>query len=168
MSNANDFVIEKGILQRYMGTDIHVIVPDGVKAIGNYTFRRYDEIRSVQLPASVTKIGDYAFQDCIALEQINIPENVKSIGAEAFRNCRGLKNIVFSGEPEKIGLLAFFGCWKLVQNPPAQLQDFFARMREGKLTADEGKKLYQFSKAKGVATLKEFDGVSMLAWDGTK
>ena len=95
MSNANDFVIEKGSLQRYRGTDIHVIVPDGVKTIDNYAFRRYNEIRSVQLPESVTKIGEYAFQDCIALEQINIPENVKSIGAEAFRNCRGLKNIVF-------------------------------------------------------------------------
>ena len=168
MSNANDFVIEKGSLQRYRGTDIHVIVPDGVKTIDNYAFRRYNEIRSVQLPESVTKIGEYAFQDCIALEQINIPENVKSIGAEAFRNCRGLKNIVFSGVPEKMGLLAFYGCWKLIENPPEQLRDFLARMREGKLTLEEGKKLYQFSKAKSVATIKEFDGVSMLAWDGTK
>lgn len=168
MSNTNDFVIERGTLERYLGSDVHVVVPDGVKNIGNYAFRRHNEIRSVQLPESITKIGDYAFQDCVALEQINIPEKVKNIGNEAFRNCRKLKTVTFAGEPEKIGLLAFFGCWSLVQNTPVPLQDFFSRMQEGKLTLEEGKKLYQFSKAKGVATVKEFDGVSMLAWDGTK
>ena len=168
MSNASDFVIERGILKRFMGTDTHVIVPDGVKAIGNYAFRRCQKICSVQLPDSVTKIGDYAFQDCTALEQINIPAAVESIGAEAFRNCRQLQKVTFAGNPEEIGLLAFYGCWKLIENTPEPLQDFIARMRDGKLTSEEGKKLYTFSKAKGVATIKEFDGVSMLAWDGTK
>ena len=160
MSNTNDFVIERGTLERYLGSDVHVVVPDGVKNIGNYAFRRHNEIQSVQLPESITKVGDYAFQDCVALEQINIPEKVKNIGNEAFRNCRKLKTVTFAGEPEKIGLLAFFGCWSLVQNTPVPLQDFFSRMQEGKLTLEEGKKLYQFSKAKGVATVKEFDGVS--------
>lgn len=104
MSNASDFVIERGILKRFMGTDTHVIVPDGVKAIGNYAFRRCQKICSVQLPDSVTKIGDYAFQDCTALEQINIPAAVESIGAEAFRNCRQLQKVTFAGNPEEIGL----------------------------------------------------------------
>ena len=168
MSNASDFIIERGILERYSGRDAHVVVPDEVKTIGSYAFQRRDDILSVQLPDSVTKISDNAFKNCIALEQINLPANVKTIGTEAFRNCRKLQTVSFAGEPEKIGLLAFYGCWKLVQNTPASLQAFFARMQAGELTLEEGKKLYQFSKAKDVATIKEFDGISMLDWDGTK
>ena len=168
MSNLNDFVVEKNILKRYTGKDPYVEVPDGVKSIDSYAFQRNANIRAVRLPDSVTKINDKAFSGCISLEEINIPEKVKTIGSEAFRNCRHLQNIVFFGEPEKIGLLAFWGCWKLVKNTPPLLQEFFANMKEGKMTLEEGKNLYVFSKAKGTATIKEFNGVSMQAWDGTK
>lgn len=165
MSNASDFVINKGVLEFYTGSDIHVIVPDKVKTISDYTFRRRDNVRSVQLPDSVTKIGDFAFADCTSLEQINIPVNVKTIGAEAFRNCVHLQNVVFSGEPEKIGALAFYGCWKLagnMQNLIPAVQDFFIRMQNGKMTMDEGKLLYSFSKTKGAATVKDFQNVSLI------
>ena len=163
MSNANDFVIERGSLERYMGNDVHVAVPDKVKTISSYAFQRNTDIRSVQLPDSVTKISDEAFKDCIALERINIPEGVKIIGTEAFRNCRRLQEITFAGAPEKVGLLAFFGCWKLAAGTagfPEQVQQFFTRMSMGEISLDEAKKLYVFSKAKGVATVKEFQGVA--------
>ena len=164
----NEFVVERGTLERYLGKEVHVVVPDKVKTIGSYAFQRHSEILSVQLPGSVTKISDSAFKDCVSLQSIKIPENVKTIGAEAFRNCRQLDTITFAGAPEKIGLLAFFGCWKLAKNAPALLQDFFVRMRAGNVDGEEGKKLYHFSKAKGVASIKEFDGVNMLTWDGNK
>lgn len=168
MSNVSDFVIERNILKRYLGKDPHVVVPDGVKTIDTYAFRRNASIRTVHLPDSVVKISDRAFQDCVALEQINISQNVKTIGEEAFRNCRSLGDVAFAGEVESMGLLAFFGCWKLAQNESAPLRDFFDRMRAGCLTLEEGKNLYVFSKSKGTATVKEFNGVSMQAWDGTK
>lgn len=171
MSNANEFVIESGILKRYLGSDVHVIIPDQVKTIGNYAFGRRDEIYSVQLPESVTKISDNAFRDCTALEKINIPAKVKTIGAEAFRNCRALQKVVFGGTPEKIGVLAFYGCWKLVANKadfPENVQQFFTRMELGEVALDEAKKLYGFSKAKGVASIKEFQGVYWIsAGNGT-
>ena len=151
MSNANEFVIESGILKRYLGSDVHVIIPDQVKTIGNYAFGRRDEIYSVQLPESVTKISDNAFRDCTALEKINIPAKVKTIGAEAFRNCRALQKVVFGGAPEKIGVLAFYGCWKLVANKadfPENVQQFFTRMELGEVALDEAKKLYGFPKRK--------------------
>ena len=147
MSNANEFVIESGTLKRYLGSDVHVIIPDQVKTIGNYAFWRRDEICSVQLPDSVTKISDDAFRDCITLEQINIPANVKTIGAEAFRNCRRLQKVIFSGIPEKIGVLAFYGCWKLAGKTadfPEAVQQFFSRMELGEVSLDEAKKLYSF------------------------
>ena len=99
MSNASEFVITRGTLERYLGSDIHVIVPDHVKTIGSHAFYRNRTIRSVELPASVTKIAEEAFQDCVSLKQINIPESVKSIGAGAFRNCRELENLSFAGVP---------------------------------------------------------------------
>ena len=108
MSNASDFIIENGVLKRFIGTDTHVTVPDGVTVISNYAFQRYPPICSVQLPNGITQIGDYAFQDCTALEEINIPSTVESVGAEAFRNCRQLKKLTFTGKPKKIGVSLYF------------------------------------------------------------
>ena len=166
MSNASDFVIERGILKYYRGTEALVDVPDKVKAIGSNAFWKNAAIRSVQLPESVTKIGEQAFKNCMALEQVNIPENVKSIGAEAFWNCGNLCRVDFAGNPEKIGLLAFYGCWKLAQDTSIQpLRDFMTRMRLGELLQEEARALYQFSKAKGVASVKEFQNVSFREGD---
>lgn len=38
MSSARDFVIERGILKRYLGADAYVEVPDKVKTVDSYAF----------------------------------------------------------------------------------------------------------------------------------
>ena len=38
MSNANDFVIETGVLKKYVGPGADVIIPDSVKTIGDDAF----------------------------------------------------------------------------------------------------------------------------------
>lgn len=39
MSNTNDFFISRGVLMKYTGSDVHVIVPDKVKMIDSYAFQ---------------------------------------------------------------------------------------------------------------------------------
>ena len=38
MSNANDFVIKNGVLEKYNGHDAEVMIPDGVTTIGDEAF----------------------------------------------------------------------------------------------------------------------------------
>lgn len=64
MSNASDFVIENGILKKYIGPGGDVVIPKGV-----------------------TEIEMKAFADCRALTGIDIPDGVSMIGREAFSGC---------------------------------------------------------------------------------
>ena len=36
----DDFIIENGVLKKYVGKDKYVVVPDGVKQIKNEAFRK--------------------------------------------------------------------------------------------------------------------------------
>ena len=57
----SDFIIEDGVLTKYVG-------PGG----------------DVVLPKQIRKIGMFAFQDCIGLESVVIPQQIESIGLQAF------------------------------------------------------------------------------------
>ena len=61
MSNTSDFIIENGVLKKYVGPGGDVVIPEGV-----------------------TSIADHAFFHCRPLERIVIPDSVTNIGALAF------------------------------------------------------------------------------------
>ncbi len=73
MNNRNDFVIENGVLKKYIGSGGDVVIPDAVTAIGKEAFDCCDDFKSVIIPTSVTKIGDCAFSFCKSLTAITIP-----------------------------------------------------------------------------------------------
>ena len=61
MSNANDFVIENGVLVAYNGSDSHMVIPEGVTAIAPKLLSGKSNVTSVTIPPSVTEIGWDAF-----------------------------------------------------------------------------------------------------------
>ena len=79
-----DFIIEDGVLVRYVGEESDVVIPEGVTAIGDGVFERCRTLRSVTIPDSVTSIGEGAFSCCESLTSIVIPDSVISIGEGAF------------------------------------------------------------------------------------
>ena len=87
MSNPNDFVIENGVLKKYVGPGGDVVVPEGVTEIqdGSYwsggVFRECSRLTSITLPESITRIGDAAFFGCRRLNRINLPMGAMSIGS---------------------------------------------------------------------------------------
>lgn len=102
-----DFEIENGVLTEYQGEDVDVIVPEGVREIGEGAFWRCD-VESVRLPQGIRTIRSGAFMNCRSLRRINLPESVRTIETEAFHGSglrairlpEGLKRIVadcFSG-----------------------------------------------------------------------
>jgi hypothetical protein len=61
MSDLKDFVIENGVLRKYIGEGGDVVIPDGVTDIGYEAFNNCRTITSITMPDSVTEIWKYAF-----------------------------------------------------------------------------------------------------------
>ena len=117
-----------GVLKKYRGNDIDVIIPDGVREIGESAFvdmkglermimecEDYDapEMETLTIPDSVTKIQSYAFAYCTNLEEVNIPDSVVSIGERAFEGCESLKSVCLPAGLTEIEEFTFFLCENL-------------------------------------------------------
>ena len=46
MSNPGDFIIENGVLKKYVGPGGDVVIPDGVTSIGEEAFRACSSLRA--------------------------------------------------------------------------------------------------------------------------
>ena len=67
----NDFVIfGKGILHKYKGKEINVVIPDSVRSIGDFAFSGCSSLATVTIPDSVMSIGGFAFSECKNLQYI--------------------------------------------------------------------------------------------------
>ena len=102
-----DFVIEDGVLVRYRGNDIDIVVPDEVREIGKGAFKECESLTSVTLP-QVQKIGNDAFLGCHSLTSVSMPKVVE-IGMWAFIGCHTLESVTLPNVQE-IGDGVFLKC----------------------------------------------------------
>ena len=112
MSHSDCFVIEDDVLKKY-NSNTKIVVPDGVREIGDGAFAGYPNIVSVTLPEGLERIGKDAFRQCQRLQSINIPQSVKEIGEAAFEDCRKLSMITQPAEDAVLGDSSFMGCAEL-------------------------------------------------------
>lgn len=145
---------ENGILTRYLGDGGDLIIPYGVRVIGESAFFHFSSLTSLTIPDSVVTIGngafhccenltsltlgqgietigDFAFADCVKLTSVVIPYGVRTIGAHAFLDCHNLENVVIPDSVERILRNAFRGCPKI-----ADSQGFF--IHKGILSSYDG------------------------------
>ena len=83
MGSMNDFVIQDGVLTEYRGSEAHVVIPDGVTAIGERVFFFREDIKSVVVPEGVTEIGADAFGFC-RLDELFLPSTLQTMDGSAF------------------------------------------------------------------------------------
>lgn len=102
------------ILIAYTGSETHVTIPYGVKAIAGCAFEGCSTMMSVDIPETVTVIGGLAFSGCSQLTECTIPEGVTSIGAYAFHWCAALQKVEIADTVTSIGNHAFAGCQSLI------------------------------------------------------
>lgn len=113
MSSKPRFVISKrGVLEKCYGPEGEVVIPEGVKVIGEKAFEGRRAVVRVTLPKGVNRIEEGAFQGCWALETVDIPEGVTIIGDRAF-SYSGLTSVTIPESVKRIGYEAFAHCNKL-------------------------------------------------------
>lgn len=103
------FVIQKGVLVKYNGSDKNVTIPKNVKSIKWRAFSECGSLQSVTIPGSVKKIGDYAFSSCPNLKKVVMKNGVTTIMYRSFENCKKLKSIAIPKSVKKIEPTAFNG-----------------------------------------------------------
>ncbi len=108
-----ELTIKDNVLKKCKSNDENIIIPEGVKKIGEYAFFGCENLTSITIPDSVTSIGEYAFYNCSSLTSITIPDSVTSIGEYAFYNCSSLTSITIPNSVKKIEKNAFNNCRSL-------------------------------------------------------
>lgn len=89
-----------------------IVLPNSVRTIENYAFRKSKDLEEIELPSSLTEIGEYAFASS-SLKSILIPEGVKNIGEGCFRSCRNLEEASLPSTLKKIPSECFGESFKL-------------------------------------------------------
>ena len=87
-----------------------VIIPAGIKIIGDNAFSGISSIRSVIIPGSVTEIGESAFGSCSNLTSVRIPDSVITLKDWAFGFCTNLTTATIGNNVTAIGKYAFYEC----------------------------------------------------------
>ena len=90
---------------------ISVVLPNGVKGIGEYAFYQLSKLTSVEIPNTVIQIYGNAFYGCTKLASVVFEENgLVNIGGSAFYGCKALTRLEFPNTLVAIGSSAFYGC----------------------------------------------------------
>ncbi len=90
-----------------------VIIPEGVKVIGDSAFVNMKLVTEINIPSSVESINDSAFNMSAGLTKITLPEGLTSIGSSAFNACYALESIELPSTLRYIGAGAFASCSSL-------------------------------------------------------
>ena len=90
-----------------------VVIPEGIRRIGDYAFFCRSNITGVTFPDSLTEIGNNAFSYCSGLSSLPFPNSLVSIGDYAFMSCRGLdgQTVVIPDSVTRVGDDPFAYCW---------------------------------------------------------
>ncbi|MBQ8711509.1 MAG: leucine-rich repeat domain-containing protein [Prevotella sp.] len=94
----------------------YVVLPEGLREIGDYAFWGNPNLAEVIIPQSVERIGEAAFSQC-GMTHITLPSGLRELGAECFVRCRNLVTVDGSKAVglKSIGRYCFFYCRSLVR-----------------------------------------------------
>ena len=91
-----------------------IVIPNSVKAIGDYCFWNCRELSSIKLYYGIETIGTGAFRDCTSIEVIQLPKSLRKLGDSAFRDCINLHYVGFNCLLTSVPYGVFSGCLSLI------------------------------------------------------
>lgn len=101
-----------GYLLSYYGRGDEVVIPDGIKVIGDFVFEE-SSVKRVIIPDSVTEIGEGAFLQCCVLKEVRLPETLGKMGKSVFNGCSALTSVHFPKGLAEVPESAFRYCESL-------------------------------------------------------
>ncbi|MBR0509546.1 MAG: leucine-rich repeat domain-containing protein [Clostridia bacterium] len=113
-----DFDIQGGVLKKYNGEALDVVIPETVRVIEGEAFADLS-IEKVTIPGTVREMRctyayeKGAFSGCKFLTEVILSEGVSTIGACAFKKCSSLQHIRIPNSVTTIESMAFLGCQSL-------------------------------------------------------
>ena len=139
-----------------------VVIPRGARSIGTFAFDRCQNLISIEIPDTVTTIESYAFDSCHSLKSIVIPRGVKSIGTWQFYRCKSLTSVVIPSTVTEIGNRAFSGCVSLTSiEIPGSVKELgsnvFDECTNLKITVDSVEQISNWDKKWNPSNCKVFD-----------
>ena len=166
-ASVSDFTIENGVLTAYKGESKNVVIPDGVKVIGDGSPVFGNTVESVTIPTSATEIAEMAFYGCSALKSVTFAEEsqLKKIGESAFYTATSLERLTIPEGVTEIGTNAFYATHALREiNLPASLTtvcggDWFGKLFTFGTTAGAPQSLSAVNFADGNSVYSSHDGV---------
>lgn len=109
----SDFLVEKDKIIKYLGRAKNVVIPDGIKIIGEFAFKDKTAIEKISFPDSVRIIEESAFERCLNVSYLILPQSLKIIKKKAFNRCFNVSYVQFNSELEHVEQEAFGYCNKL-------------------------------------------------------
>jgi len=106
-------VIEGTVLRKFIGSDVDIILPDGLTEIADNTFSGRADIKSIVVPEGVKVIGSRVFENCFGLEKVVLPSTLKKLGDYSFVDCHKLKKISLGNNLTVIEDSMFSECFEL-------------------------------------------------------
>ena len=98
------------VIVKFIGTEADVIVPEGVKAIGDAAFSGCATIETAILPASLLWIGQGAFSKCPNLKRVEIKEGVEETHLNLFSDCPSLECVILPNSLKNLQRGTFANC----------------------------------------------------------
>lgn len=89
-----------------------VILPEGLRQIGEMAFSGCARLTGLSIPGSVERVGTLAFAKCAGLARVYLEPGVQTLGPSCFSKCAGLARVDMPASVSSIGGGAFFGCGK--------------------------------------------------------
>lgn len=156
-----------------------ITMPSEVKRIGAYAFSE-TKLKKVILPHGIKYLGNSLFYNCRHLSHVVFQEGLAEIGQSTFNGCSRLKAVCFPRSLERINLGAFAGCVNLGmviihQKIEAIAQDAFGGCRrikdvystfesemEIEILSNESNLFRTFGISEGIDTEIKYDSVGAL------
>ncbi len=147
-----DFIIERGELKKYTGKGGDIVIPDGVRAIGDMAFWNNETVTSVTVGGGVKEIMSHAFDGCKNLSRVELCEGIEIIGPWAFSACGSLKYIKIPASVTELTYEVFLDSTAL-EAIDVDENNAVYRSIDGNLYSKDGTVFYEYAAGK---TDKEF------------
>lgn len=87
-----------------------IILPEGVKVLGEGALRNLPRLVGVTFPSTLEELGAGCFWGDGQLKEVSLPEGVRVLKEDLFRDCGALETLVIPSTVERVEQEVFEGC----------------------------------------------------------